>query len=66
MGAFKLRIVKFSIRVRGRYCRLYVGLGFGFAAMNSFRTAPVWVSVKKKRNKGKKLYALDPSALATS
>jgi len=48
MGAFKLRIVKFSIRIRRRYCRLYARLGLRFATANSFRTTPVYVSVKKK------------------
>lgn len=43
-----MRIVKLSIRIGGRYCRFYAGLGLGFATANSFGTAPVYVSVKKK------------------
>jgi hypothetical protein len=53
MDAFKLRIVKFSIRIRVRYSRFWVGAGIGFATGKSFRTTPVQTSVKKKRNKGR-------------
>ena len=66
MGAFKLTIVKFSIRIRKGYCGLYARLDIGFATGKSFRTAPVQVSVKGKREKRRGLYALDPSALAAS
>ena len=66
MGAFKLRIVKFSIRTRKGYCGLYARLDIGFATGKSFRTAPVQVSIKRKWEKGRRLHALDPSALAAS
>jgi len=62
VGAFKLRIIKFSVMIRKGYCRL----GIGFATGKSFRTAPVQVSVKRKREKGMGLYALDPPALAAN
>jgi hypothetical protein len=53
MGAFKLGIVKFSIRIRGRYYRIWAGLRAGFATRKSFRTAPIQISVKTELNKGR-------------
>ena len=63
MGTFKSGIIKFLIKIR-RYCRLGAGLRIWFATRESFRTAPVQTGVKKKWNKGRGWYALDPSAFA--